>query len=173
MKKRKIKKIFKAVSLQLTFLLIIGTIGQSVIGAELNENNENTNNNYQSPLIQRVNKYRIWGKGEINYLFPKNLENFSGEKQEDKYSFRIDGYIYNTDIIVWNMYCWGIYSEWARLFALSLNSFRFYFRLIMPKTFAIVNYTGDIYCYYWTIPHGPAGTIYSLSGNASGIKRLY
>lgn len=177
MKKKNVKKICKAVSLQLTILLIIGTMIQSGISAEINLNNEIIkNNNYQPLPKKEENRYMIWGKGQLNYLFPVNLENFSGEYSSQGNSYRIDGYISNTDIEVWNSVVrWfgGIKPQWALLFALRYKPIGFYFRWTLPKYFTIINYTGNICCNFANIPHGPAWTIYSLSGNADDIIKLY
>jgi len=180
MKKKNIRKIYEAVGLQLIFLLIIGTMMQSGIAAEISTDNEIFDNNKFEPIPKSgENKYRVWGKGQLNYIFPKNLKNFDGEYWEDENEKFIDGYIENTDIIVTNSIVrffwgiWGIKPKWATLNFLKFEPFRFYFRQILPKYLEIKNYTGNIYCKFTSVPRGPAWTVYSISGEADDIKAHY
>jgi hypothetical protein len=175
MKKKKIIKIYEAVSLQLTFMLIIGTMIQSCIAEEINTDDEVFDNNkFDPPPKQQANKYRIWGQGQLAYIFPMDLNGFVGRYWEDGTSKLVDGYIENSDIYVFNRVIRFVGScepGWSRLFALKFQPFRFFFRLIFPKSFVIQNYTGEIYCKYISFSHGPAWTIYSLSGEADGFLK--
>ena len=178
MKKKNIRKICEAVSLQLVFLLIISTIIQNGIAVEINTSYENFDNNkFQALPKSEENKYRVWGKGQLNYIFPKNLKNFVGEYWEDENEKFIDGYIENTDILVTNtvvrFFGAGIQPKWATLYLIKFNPFRFYFRWILPKYIEIKNYTGDICCKFTSIPRGPAWTVYSISGEAEDFIGHY
>ena len=173
MKKKNVKKIYEAVGLQLAFLLIVGTMIQSSVGVEINSEDEIFDNNkFQPPPKTKGNEFRVWGKGQLYYIFPKDLNNFEGEYIEDGASKAVNGYIKNTNIEVYNRIPrFGPGPYRANLFAFKTQPFRFYFRLILPKEFEIVNYTGYICCDFISIPHGPAWTEYFLSGEAERIIR--
>jgi hypothetical protein len=175
--RRKIKKrCVKAVGLELIIFLLIGTMIQSTVSFELISNEIVEKISKEDKPELKDKKYSVEGSGTIYYIFPENTERFEGTKWELENCLGINGWINDTNIKVENFWLRGVYKS-SYLFILSYQPFRLYFlfnsfRFFLPKLFTIKNYTGNIYCEFWSIPHGPAGTNYELSGNADGIKIL-
>jgi len=178
MKKSK-KRIYEAVGLQLAFLLIIGTMVQSSIGAEINPDTKEINKSGFEPTPKPIDKkFMINGSGDLYYFYPENTDNFVGTKWEYRWNqYGISGYITDTNISVINIYAfWAYRAQWPSLSIMSRQPFRLYFRMMLPKVFKIVNYTGEIYCSYSSEEGFHDIGIsqvcrFRVSGEAEGIKR--
>jgi hypothetical protein len=162
------KGILKAVGLRLIILIIIGTIIQNAVSIEIGSNEKiSIKNNY---ILSRSNnkQYLIQGSGEISYIYPENIDNFFGQKWENDLGYGINGWINETNIIV--DFSWDPgFNKPSYIFAICYQTFRLFFRILFPKSFTIINFTGNIYCSYYSIPHGPAGTEYTISGIADSL----
>ena len=144
MKKENIKKIYEAVGLLFAFMLILGTMIQSSIAVEIKPDNNMKIEKITQLYSNQSNKFRVRGRGQLSYLFPKGLDNFSGEISGDENQIFINGYIKNTDIFVSNKVISGIKPRYAFLFVYNFEPFRIYFRLMLPRYFEITN-LNDLY----------------------------
>ncbi|EMR74089.1 hypothetical protein MBGDN05_00049 [Thermoplasmatales archaeon SCGC AB-539-N05] len=166
MKRKKKKIIFEAAGLLLAFMFIVSTGLQSTVAVEINPTNQTYEYLEKKEPVKIQIKNLVIGKGEMEYIFPKNLDNFEGEywRNDSNVGYRkvVKGWIKNTDIEVGNYPAPGG-SIWVLLIIP---------RLLLPKGFIIKNFTGWIYCNFYYSYHGPWGADFTILGISDGIQNV-